>query len=125
MPKIVKGFLLLLSTMILLSVTCFAEESTNKFDAEYTGMIIGSDKHFILVKMTDQERYSGIQMGDKHGFVVDEDTIQGKLCNLGSSIVISDSTQSSSFTGKVRFIADSWKDIERWWNLRYDMTYFD
>lgn len=123
--KTLKIICLVLLSMLALAGEVFSagKDDTIDFEAEYTGRIITSDRNFLLVMITEPETYSGIQIRDKQGFIVDGDVVQGKLCLFGMTTVISDTTQDSKFTGVSRFITHSWDDVERWWRLRYDLRY--
>lgn len=108
------------------SGACLAEqqEQVSEYDAEYTGRIVTVDKNFAMVKVDNQEKYSIMRILDKQGFLVDGDIVEGKLyTRLARKVVIADITQESKFVGKVEYRENSWEEIYRWWDIRYDMRY--
>lgn len=105
------------------SGACLAEqqEQVSEYDAEYTGRIVTVDKNFAMVKVDNQEKYSIMRILDKQGFLVDGDIVEGKLyTRLARKVVIADITQESKFVGKVEYRENSWEEIYRWWDIRYE-----
>lgn len=125
MVKVLKIICLSFLMGLILTGTGFAGEHEENFDYDgvYIGKIMMSDKNFILVNIADTEKYCGIRILDKDGFIVDRDIVQGQLLRSIGSIVISDITQESKLVGKVVSRSDSWEEGNRWWRLRYDLRY--
>lgn len=123
--KMLKIICLSVLSIVVLSSGCLATAQEKRMDseAEYTGRIVRSDKNFILVNITDTEKYCGIRVLDKDGFIVDHDIVQGRLLSFVRSMVFSDITQGTKFVGKVVSRRDSWEEGNRWWRLRYDLRY--
>ena len=109
-----------------LSKICLAAEEHVEPDvieelfASYTGTIEASDKNFVLIKITGQEKYSMILIRDKQGFVIDGDIVEGQLFRLASMVVVDDKTQSSKFSGTVKRASNSRGEIYRAWEDRYE-----
>ena len=105
---------------------CFGAEEHAESDvieeifSSYTGTIAASDKNFVLIKITDKEKYSMILIRDKQGFVIDGDIVEGQLFRLASMIVVDDKTQSSKFSGTVKRASRSRDEIYRAWEYRYE-----
>ena len=125
MVKVLKIICLSFLMGLILTGTGFAGEHEENFDYDgvYIGKIMMSDKNFILVNIADTEKYCGIRILDKDGFIVDRDIVQGQLLRSIGSIIISDITQESKLVGKVVSRSDSWEEGNRWWRLRYDLRY--
>lgn len=125
MVKVLKIICLSFLMGLILTGTGFTGEHEENFDYDgvYIGKIMMSDKNFILVNIADTEKYCGIRILDKDGFIVDRDIVQGQLLRSIGSIVISDITQESKLVGKVVSRRDSWEEGNRWWRLRYDLRY--
>ena len=126
--KVLKIICLLLLSAVVLSSVCLAEtkEPVSEYNTEYTGMIVTSDKNFVMLKVDNQEKYSILRILDKQGFIVDGDVVEGKLYTiLTRKVVIVDKTQESKFVGKVEYRENSWEEIYRWWDNRYNIRYFN
>lgn len=126
--KTLKIICLAFFVVLVSSGICLAEqqEQVSEYDAEYTGRIVTVDKNFAMVKVDNQEKYSIMRILDKQGFLVDGDIVEGKLyTRLARKVVIADITQESKFVGKVEYRENSWEEIYRWWDIRYDMRYFN
>lgn len=85
-------------------------------EAEYTGYIIGRKGYHVLIQVEDEEQFAIMQILDKQGFIVEGDTVKGKLLATSlSQVVISDMTQDSKFVARADERFGSWEEALQLW----------